>query len=303
MRIASNHGAPRARRSSSWRWVVCATFLLATPSALRAQRAAGPGGEAAAHFDRGIELYGEGNLDAALVEFERAHELVPSYRVLYNLAQIQAERHEYVAALGLFERYLEEGGAEVATPRKAETLEEIARLRTRIAELWVESDVSGAKLSVNGAYMGTLPLSTPILINPGVCQVRVEKPGYRAQRREIKVAGGDHARVELRLNEGGDPAPGSAADAASASAPQRNYRPFWISAATAVALGGATLTFGLVTQSADRTLDRELDRFPVNDRALADDRSRLKTYAALTDGFGAATIVALGFAVYFLIDP
>src|SRR5690606_15305964 len=37
---------------------------------------------AAEHFERGIELYREGSLDAALVEFERAYESVPDYRVL-----------------------------------------------------------------------------------------------------------------------------------------------------------------------------------------------------------------------------
>src|SRR5687767_10373630 len=48
---------------------------------------------AQSHFRRGVDLYEERNYDGALAEFSRAHELVPNYRVLYNLAQTQVERH------------------------------------------------------------------------------------------------------------------------------------------------------------------------------------------------------------------
>src|SRR5690349_10373833 len=47
------------------------------------------------HFARGVEHYDEGNFDAALAEIERAYQLEPSnYKLLYNLAQVQMERHD-----------------------------------------------------------------------------------------------------------------------------------------------------------------------------------------------------------------
>ena len=257
--------------------------------------------EAGTHFEKGVELYSEGSLDAALVEFERAYELVPSYRLLYNLAQIQAEKHEYAAALGLFDRYLEEGKAELSASRKQEVLAELAKLRERVAQLWVETDVEGAKLFVDDELVGALPLARPVLIDPGVCRVRVEKPGYRSQARQLKVVGGDQPRLNVPLREhaeeGEAEREGPAGDATS------SYRAFWISSASAVALGGASLSFGLLTRSANRALDAKLDSFPARPDDLAEDRSQVKTYAALTDGFGAAAIVATGLAVYFLIDP
>jgi tetratricopeptide (TPR) repeat protein len=48
--------------------------------------------EARMRFTRGVKLYHEGSYDAALAEFTKAYRLAPNYRVLYNLAQVQAER-------------------------------------------------------------------------------------------------------------------------------------------------------------------------------------------------------------------
>ncbi len=295
---------PRGRRFRPLcgAWALCVLFVFAQPAALRAEGSASePGREAALHFDRGVELYGEGNLDAALVEFERAYELVSSHRVLYNLAQVQAERHEYVAALGLFEKYLAEGGSEVPESRRVETTAEIARLRTRVVELWVDTDVEGASLFVNGESAGGLPLAAPVLINPGLAHVRVEKAGYEPASRELRVTGGDRVRLGLPLDEHAA-ANGSGAKERS-DASLRSYKPAWICSAVTLALGGATLSLGLITRDANRALDAELDRFPARESELADRRSKVKTYAALTDGVGAATVVALGLAVYFLIDP
>src|SRR4051794_6696164 len=43
-----------------------------------------PKEEAIARFKRGLELHGEGDFSAALIEFRKAYELAPQYRVLYN---------------------------------------------------------------------------------------------------------------------------------------------------------------------------------------------------------------------------
>ena len=44
-------------------------------------------GEARERFQRGVDLYKEGSFDAALAEFNKAYELAPNFRVLYNMAQ------------------------------------------------------------------------------------------------------------------------------------------------------------------------------------------------------------------------
>jgi tetratricopeptide (TPR) repeat protein len=280
------------------------SLTLALPGALHAQAAAqSPDQAAGAHFDRGVELYSEGSLDAALVEFERAYELVPSYKLLYNLAQIQAERHEYTAATSLFERYLADGGAEISATRQAETKAELEKLRERTARLWVESDVEGAELFVNDVLVAKLPLAQAVAINPGVSRIRLEKEGHRPVTRELKVTGGDAPRLTMPLLQFVDDAGPSATAQRADARTQPDYRPVWIASAATVALGGAALTFALMARATDRELDRELSFFQPNAQQLADDRAKLKTFAGLTDGFAVATALGAGVAIYFLVAP
>ena len=75
--------------------------------------------DAQSHFERGVKLYQEGAYDAALTEFERAHQTAPRYEVLFNIAQVHYQLHEYAAALSAFERYLEEGAYEISDDRRA----------------------------------------------------------------------------------------------------------------------------------------------------------------------------------------
>jgi hypothetical protein len=45
--------------------------------------------DAEAHFHRNVDLYKDSDYGGALVEFQRAYDLAPNYRVLFNLGQTQ----------------------------------------------------------------------------------------------------------------------------------------------------------------------------------------------------------------------
>ncbi|HEX6244877.1 MAG TPA: PEGA domain-containing protein [Polyangiales bacterium] len=265
---------------------------------------------AAAHFERGVEFYRDGSLDAALVEFERAYELIPSVRLLFNLGQIQAERHDYAAALDLFERYTASSDPEIPEARRAEAQQEVGRLRTRVAYLWVSSDVGGAQLFLNDVPVAQLPLTKALAINPGVCNVRLEKAGYQPAQQALKVAAGERPKLQLDLAPDSSTPPVAVSSTGSADqkrdAPKRGdvtYTPFWITSATTLALGGAALGLGLMAREADRTLSEALSQVPTDPDRTADARSDLKLYSALTDSFIALSVVGLGASIYLLIKP
>jgi len=44
--------------------------------------------EAASRFKKGLELFKDGDYQAALIELRRANELAPNYNVLYNIGQV-----------------------------------------------------------------------------------------------------------------------------------------------------------------------------------------------------------------------
>src|SRR5262245_48943462 len=73
------------------------------------------GGDATAHFQRALELYQEQDFPGALVEFRRAYELNPSYKLFYNIGQVCYQLTDYACALKNFESYLKEGAGSVSS--------------------------------------------------------------------------------------------------------------------------------------------------------------------------------------------
>jgi len=269
--------------------------------------------EARERFQRGVVLYREGSFDAALAEFRRAYELSPNYRVLYNLGQVQVERHDSVAALDSFTQYLQQGGSEIDPERKAQVERDMSMLRGRVAEITVTSNVPGARLSVDGVEVGTLPLTTPLLVNSGIRQIQLEKSGYRSTSRSLTIAGAQPLQVRLNLEPSSEQ-PSSASPAragasmgaaesgpqATAGAPARSLStPFWVSAVATGLFAGTAVTFGILAEQRDQKLDDRLNQFPTDEQAVADARSSLKRDAALTDVFMGASLVAGLATVYF----
>jgi len=287
-------GLKMKRRSSC---TALGLLLLCSSGAAAAASPEGNITEASAHFNRGVELYHEGNLDAALAEFSRANELAPNYRLLYNMAQVQSERHDYVRAIQLLSSYIQQGGAEVSAARRKEVEQESARLRQRVAMLWVSADAENASLWINDERVATLPLQQPVLLNAGIARVRVEADGRKPYATELNVAGGDRPRLQVALELAQGPA------AARQPEPKIDYTPVWASGISTATLGVSTIVFGALTARANSQLNAQLDTFPGDDAAIEGSRHKVRVLAALTDVFGVATLLAAGTGVYFLASP
>jgi hypothetical protein len=266
--------------------------------------------EARARFQRGVELYREGSFDAALAEFNKAYDLAPNYRVLYNMAQVQTERHDYVAALKLMEKYLEEGGGDIAPERKDQVTKEIATLRGRVTELKVATNVEGAELLIDGVVSGTTPFTEPVLISAGVRQLQLRKAGYETANKTMTVAGGEEVSIELELKElpesSAAPVIVQTSDSPLRDSPRGDdgpsKAPMWISLAATGLFAGGAVTFAVLTKKADDDLDRELNRIPLDQDRVTSKRDDVKRNALLTDGLTAASVVSAGLFVYFAIS-
>ncbi|MEO8550761.1 MAG: hypothetical protein ABI678_12335, partial [Kofleriaceae bacterium] len=90
-----------------------ATFVLASLLAAATASADSKLDEAKAHLASGTQLYDENNFRGALVEFQKAYELAPSWRILFNIGQVEMEVQDYAGALRAYTRYLKEGGPDV----------------------------------------------------------------------------------------------------------------------------------------------------------------------------------------------
>lgn len=260
--------------------------------------------KARASFHHAVQLYNEGSFEAALAEFRKAYDLTPNYRLLYNIAQTYFDLHDYVSSSKNLKQYMQEGGGEISAARRAEVNDLAQKLEDRIAYVDVVCNVEGADIRVDDMSVGLSPLPSAVPVNAGPRRISAVKAGYAVATRMITVVGKEKTTVAVDIAES---ALSQANDASSADLTQRELTrpPKRIALATSALLAGgcavATAVFGVLAWKAKGDFDNELDKIP-NTKANVDDaRSKMKTYAYLTDALGAATLVSGGVALYLLI--
>jgi tetratricopeptide (TPR) repeat protein len=161
-----------------------------TPEALK---------EAADHYQRGLSLYGEGEFVLALVEFERAYQLTPNYRVLYNIGQVRIQLGRYAKGREALEEYLKQGGASINAARTEAVKKDLDMLAERTAMLSVLVNEPGADVAVDGRVVGVSPLTGPLVIDAGEHTLDVRKAGFYDKSSQVTLAGRDQIEVKLEL--------------------------------------------------------------------------------------------------------
>jgi len=167
--------------------------ILATSAPARAQD--NPAREASRHFQRGVELYNDGDFRGVLVEFKKAYGLLPRASVLYDIGQTEYQLQEYAEALRVLERFLAETGP-TATHR-AEVLETVEVLRGRVGRIAVATEVADCDVMVDDVSVGRTPLSNPILVSVGRRKVSLSCSGRVPATRSVEIAAGETGRVEF----------------------------------------------------------------------------------------------------------
>lgn len=252
--------------------------------------------QARAHFQRGVDYYTEGDLAAALVEFERAYALQPAYRLLYNLGQVTYELRDYAAAERYFRRYLAEGRAEIDPARRAEVEDELGRLKGRVSDVTLRSNRPDAAIFVDDHQVGRTPLGAPVRVSAGRREIRAELPGYPPVIRKVDVVGAEPLVVQLDFaGPMAAPSEGEAARATSSSTSPA----LWTGIATA-AFGLGAAGMALWTDSDQRTYDETLDKMTTRDE-LDSLSERVETKALVTDILLGATIVTGAITIVLLL--
>jgi tetratricopeptide (TPR) repeat protein len=285
----------RARLTAS----LFAALLAATAFDARAQDPSAATREAGKHFDRGVTLYGETDYAGALVEFKRAHALMPNSAVLYNIGEAQYQLQDYAGALLTFTRYLSEAPA--GSAHRSEVENDVDVLRTRVGRLSIVTVPPGADVSVDDQPAGKTPLEERLLVSVGHRKVSAVCPGRVSTTRFVDVAADDNLSITLEL-----PAIASAAIPASASertgprdarAPSKGsgggaWRTVgWV--ATGLFAAGAAGAGGLALKEAGE-LKAARSTFPASPATLQGESNRTLTYSILADSLTAAAVVVGG---------
>jgi Tetratricopeptide repeat/PEGA domain len=185
------------------------SLVLAQPAAQAAEHPATDADgkqEAARRFEHAISLYEDGDYALALAEFERVYELVPDYRVLYNIGQMNMQLGRYARALRTLREYVNRGGDELPPDRRVAVQGDLRLLEARTASLELDIRPAGAEVWIDGVIVGRSPLAEPLVVDVGERVVQVRVRGYVARTQTLTLAGGDRREVSVVLQEEGAPA-------------------------------------------------------------------------------------------------
>ncbi len=278
------------------------------PASSPAPAAADSKDEARLRYERGMQLYTDGAYDLALIEINRAYDLAPSYKLLYNVAQINAQLQNYAGALRAFERYLAEGAGDIPAKRQEEVAKEITNLRARTANLTVIVNVEGADVLIDGFPQASPAPGQPLLVNAGVRKVGARKSGYQPSEQVFTLAGGDQVEVKFDLVPVAQA--GSASPFPTQPLTPREKEPsyLWVGWVTTGAFAAGAVITGIAALSAAGDRDDELATPAAAGQSAADKKAAIDdaessrtTLAVMTDIFAGAAIITGGVTLAFTI--
>jgi hypothetical protein len=280
--------------------------------------------EARRHYARGLELYEQGADAAALAELDRAYQLAPNWKVLYEMGIVELQIHDFAGSLRAFERYLDEGADAVPAPRKQEVEARIATLRQQVATVNVTAP-PGAEVLVDDLPVGTAPLPKPLVLNPGHHKVGARRGDLTSEARMLSVTGGDQAAVELRITEP-PPTPHEAVPEATAptvsppetppaqalppppvqsieapSPPPGPPYPLWIGWSVTGALAVGAVATGIAALTANSQLSVAKNDEPSSSSSLSGLSSRARGFAVASDVMTGMTVLTGGVTLYFTV--
>ncbi len=267
--------------------------------------------EARVRYDRAIKLYRQRAYESALVEFQKAYELAPSYRIDYNIAQVYQELGDPAGAMRSLQRHLRDGGNQLTGSKRKRAEQELAGLRTKVAELAIRANLEGAEVTVNDVVLGTTPLPEEVWVNPGRHRVQVTYPGRIPAGKVIAAVAGETVEVDLALVDPAKPAPQPARattppTAVAPSEPPREPAPTWIGWTTTGVLAAGAVVTGALHLSARSDYDAERDSLGTEPEAKQDAlvaaHDRARNYAIATDILAATALVAGGLTLYVTLQ-
>ncbi len=168
--------------------ILAVGLILVTEVAVQAEDNVDAQAEAA--FKEGIKHFKSGLHIAGAAAFRRANALKPNWKIQYNIGQSEAAAKRYGLALEAFEKYMSEGGDDIAPERQAEVIKEMQRLRELVGSLEINAPKE-ADITVDGVERGFAPLMGPLMVAAGVeHQVLVKQGNETLLDRTVKVSGG-----------------------------------------------------------------------------------------------------------------
>lgn len=151
-------------------------------------------------FERANELRRAKKYEAALKRYMTARELLPSFKIDYNIALTLASMGRNVEAARAYEIFLESGKSK--SPKK---MLELAKKNLRsllikkIAVVKIECETAGSTMKVDGKDAGKTPLISSIYLAPGKHRVELIKKGHEPFTKEVNLRKGKTTTIRAKM--------------------------------------------------------------------------------------------------------
>ncbi len=273
-------------------------------------------------FDEGIQLFQQNRLADAGERFKEAYQMLPSWKLLYNIGQCEAGIKNWGGAIEAFEKYLQLGGDEITMVRQDEVLAELDRLKRMVGKVSVDGP-QGYNVYIDGKFVGTSPIVSGVMVIIGmqhtVAVTDVETDAV-VNTYTVTVSGGENLHLTIKPPEEDAQTDASQVAAGPVREPveeatesitvnsdsslfamkdsaRKKISPalFFVSLSTAVVAGGVTLGLGLTINSKWESAQSDYNRDPWGYDTEQDNAIRhLQVISYVT---GALTAVALASAI------
>jgi len=159
-----------------------------------------------AAYDAARALVATGDFAGGLEKFREAYEGSQDGRLLYDMAICERNLRHFAAMRALLRRYLQSPTIALSPEQEQAVEDALAALTPLVARVTVDVSEPGAGVFVDGASVGTAPLSEPLVVDLGKHRITASKEGFEGAAQTADLAGGSQATIVLRLVAARSPA-------------------------------------------------------------------------------------------------
>jgi hypothetical protein len=152
-------------------------------------------------FAEGVEHARAGQWHLAVAAFEAAYALAPRPAVLFNLAAAQKRSGKLLASNANFRRFVNSEDPAISRAQLRVARGELADVESRIPRLRIEIEglQDGDRVMLDHTRIYPDELGRELWIDPGLHQVRVDRPHGDEQQRAIEVRQGQVRLLSFRM--------------------------------------------------------------------------------------------------------
>ena len=154
---------------------------------------------AKAKFLEGAAYFANENYAEAYRAFKTSYEMKPVLTVLYNIAMCEMILGDYVQSLNSFTQLIHEGDGVIPDDFVEKAKSSMAELKSLVGTLTIKNAPPGALLHIDDNRTESLPLNTPLLLNPGNYTIRVTHDNFEPLSYKLVIESGKATIVQAAV--------------------------------------------------------------------------------------------------------